>query len=402
MSAPGPSAPGPSKTVYSEEELAEASASFEQDFGYDSSQSYESFKEREVQKMIRRKRRRAKHAVWWLKLEEMTALQDTSMRRLPLRPNTFCHLELTPCTTEENSDDIISHPPNTVNELPASLNVCSTARDSSYNIPLSPSVDVLSGESEADSLDDNYKDNLARRGIQEWTRYRCDHPRACGGAFVRTPSQPFRFMDLPPEIRIMILRLLLRWEQELTAMDADQEHYCDYLPLDVRIFAVSRIMQAEAEQVFYQGNTLRIYLDDHLPMSIRRASKSKTPTSLQWLKRIRIVILRSPKLTATGLDESYRDQQVRKAKILVDALKHCTRLVQVKITSFINEPEDDLRLDEHFNELLDEIATLKGVEDVFSNEGTFRLKKDFLAVTINTPAESERMWRRLFRPSHTP
>ena len=67
-----------------------------------------------------------------------------------------------------------------------------------YNaqILLSPSVRSDSGTSDAASSEDEeeesyrVEDNHVRIGVQRWNRYRRDHPRACGGALVSTPSMP--------------------------------------------------------------------------------------------------------------------------------------------------------------------------------------------------------------------
>ena len=72
------------------------------------------------------------------------------------------------------------------------------------------SEDRIIEEIKAKHLDCLAPDYNVRRGIQLWNRYRRDHPRACGGKALPMPEQPFRFMDLPTEIRRQIFASLFR------------------------------------------------------------------------------------------------------------------------------------------------------------------------------------------------
>ena len=115
---------------------------------------------------------------------------------------------------------------------------------------------------------------LRRHAVQVWSRYRLDHPRACGGSVMPTPSQPFLFFKLPSEVRIHILGYLLKNDKDVRQMPADKTTNSPALvPVDLRLFAVSRQMKNEAEDLFYTQNMLRLdihYDMQDLPIWIRQ------------------------------------------------------------------------------------------------------------------------------------
>lgn len=110
-----------------------------------------------------------------------------------------------------------------------------------------------------------------RRGVQLWNRYRRDHPRACGGKFLPVPEQPFRLMDLPTELRRRVFVFLFRGQLIgktglVTYMGDDRSagtYYWRADPLDVRVFAVSKAIKAEAMEVFFEENVFSIELYDN-------------------------------------------------------------------------------------------------------------------------------------------
>lgn len=161
-----------------------------------------------------------------------------------------------------------------------------------YNsrIPLSPSVSEdgpdyrITDEMKYEGLHSLPPDCTFRRMVQLWNRYRRDHPRACGGKVLPVPEQPFRFMDLPPEVRrrvyAFLFRGLLIGETGLIAYMGDDgsagshRKYCyqdePFDPeycwqnelLDVRVFAVSKVIKTEAREVFFKENIFSIEIPE--------------------------------------------------------------------------------------------------------------------------------------------
>ncbi|KAL8951480.1 MAG: hypothetical protein Q9222_002534 [Ikaeria aurantiellina] len=161
-------------------------------------------------------------------------------------------------------------------------------------IPLSPLAHIdSSDESDSDSDGHNtweYKHGLAcrrkggygncsehppsqdqrinRRAAQLWNRYRRDHPGACGGAIMPIPDQPFRFLDLLPELRRAVYRLILHRPNRLVQLEPDQsgpEHTEEgddeeMGPIDVRIFVVCKQIYEEATDVFFGQNLIKVEL----------------------------------------------------------------------------------------------------------------------------------------------
>lgn len=146
---------------------------------------------------------------------------------------------------------------------------------------LSPSVHTSDGDSEPgmnpgdqgydviydDARLDLVNENKRRLLEQRWNRYRQDHHKACGGALNPIPAEPFNLLGLPLEIRNKIYDITLGRQvavkQDSTESNGPINARINKVrprngPIDVRIFAVSRQVHAEALEVFYQVNTFAV------------------------------------------------------------------------------------------------------------------------------------------------
>lgn len=255
-----------------------------------------------------------------------------------------------------------------------------------YNvqIPLSPSVTPEDGSE--DSVDDEAMDcghslndaehavdHSQRRAVQEWNRYRRDHPRACGGRPSTVPDQTFRFMDLPCELRRRVIGLLIGGRRRVAHMDANGSAGLSNLqrgvPVDVRLSAVSRAMKEEAMAVFFQDNILNIPIRLEgafcsLPLCMRSSAKT---WPLECLKRVEVDI---------EVDDYYGTDQLNPiVKTVCDVLSRCQQLSEVRVTPFCLRSNYSDMHDFRCEELLKIFEVVKNVSKVvFSSDEDLRVR----------------------------
>ena len=255
-----------------------------------------------------------------------------------------------------------------------------------YNlqIPLSPFV--ISDDGSEDSVDyeamdcghslndaEHAVDYGQRRAVQASNRYRRDHPRACGGRPATASDQRFRFVDLPCELRRRMIGLMIGGRRRVAHMDAnDSAGLSDRkggVPVDVRLFAVSRAMKEEAMAVFFQDNIFKIpiWLEGafcSVPLFIRSATKS---WPLECLKRVEV-----------GIEvDSYSatKQLIPFVKTVCDVLSRCRQLIEVRFSPFCIRSNHTGLHDATCDELLEMFEVVKGVSRVvFSTDEELRIR----------------------------
>ena len=133
-----------------------------------------------------------------------------------------------------------------------------------------------------------------RVALQRWQRYRSDYPAACGGNKTIVPEKPFRIMHLPFELRREIFSLVLRQLYPVLHFPPDGSADALHGPVDVRLFAVSRQVFAEAVKVFYEENAFSIstapssYLKA-MPLFMRQSTGSEAPRPTNSIRRVHIM-----------------------------------------------------------------------------------------------------------------
>ncbi|KAL8752686.1 MAG: hypothetical protein Q9184_005659 [Pyrenodesmia sp. 2 TL-2023] len=225
-------------------------------------------------------------------------------------------------------------------------------------IPLSPLVERIAPEFGPYYRWEASKESYRRRGAQMWNRYRKDHPEACGGPVVPVPNQPFRFMDLPLELRANVYRLLLYRPVSLVQMEANgtASHYnpeTDEGPVDVRVFAVSKQVYEEAIGVFFTHNLIQVNLGDTLPPMFRDGHQA---SMIPLVKRveIRLPLYRAPEAGRL----SWLVQR------LCQTLKTRTQLTELRVVPF--SPASWYRpvLHQAMDGILENFTALQGVPRV--------------------------------------
>ncbi|EMD95667.1 hypothetical protein COCC4DRAFT_29320 [Bipolaris maydis ATCC 48331] len=94
--------------------------------------------------------------------------------------------------------------------------------------------------------------------------------------------QPFRFFDLPYELRLRVYEELLIFPKTI---DLDPSNYCTVAPA-LRLFLASQRMHDEAARVFYGRNTFRVF-----PIHGRYINR-KHPLLVWFPRRYRVLLTR--------------------------------------------------------------------------------------------------------------
>ena len=269
-------------------------------------------------------------------------------------------------------------------------------------VPLSPSIGSTPGHSDSGLSEDEdedeeemYDENSWRRVVQRWNRYRRDHPRACGGAIVPVPEKPFRFLDLKPNIRAKIYRLVLPRDSTVIQMEPDGsaglEENNESAPVDVRIFTVNKQMYEEATEVFFVENDVLISPVDvgnaGLPLSMFRPDdQGSYGTLISKLKRLHIVIPMSKTLQTRRLEWILK----RVCKVLAE---HC-HLTKVRITPAAQSSWYVPELDTAMDGLLETLKVIRGVKTVVFTDQAALLRRSggwTEQRIIGTQAQKERI-----------
>ena len=203
--------------------------------------------------------------------------------------------------------------------------------------PLSPSVEDVSTiwiptiAMAGPDYEPEYLIKSRRIALQRWQRYRSDYPAACGVNKTIVPENPFRIMHLPFELRREIFSLVLRQSYPVLQFPSDGSADAFHGPVDVRLFAVSRQVFAEAVKVFYEENTFGIstapssYLKA-MPLFIRQSTGNEAPRPTNSMRSVHIMF-RFNDGASTDTDE-FRFLW----KKFCEFLKTCTNLRTVELS----------------------------------------------------------------------
>ena len=243
--------------------------------------------------------------------------------------------------------------------------------------PLSPSVEDLTYVNTL--ANHNYVADVelyARRlYLQNWNRYRFDHPRACGGALTPVPETPFRFTDLPFELRREIFVYVLRRPNPVRQLRPDGSADLRGGPIDVRIFAVSRAVFADAVRVFYEENTFALNPADrryrtHLPLFVSQSTRDQAPRPTDSIKRMQVDLEVRPAGSTFSLQIDGKPELWEQ---LCAFLKNCKNLRKIEVTVWCKEfVYKDYRaiIDEKIDKLFEMLREIRSADEVVFSDAT--------------------------------
>ena len=146
------------------------------------------------------------------------------------------------------------------------------------------------------------------------------------------------------------------------------------MPVDVRLFAVSRAMKAEAEAVFYHSNIFEVYTNEPLPLFIRQAAAAGDGEASQHpvlgLRRIHIHFpFHKPRSNGDHNEHVQRvayQELLEHTETIAKALVKCRKLEQIRFTGrSCNRPQCRKQdLGEDFPRLVGLFGEVRGVGEV--------------------------------------
>ena len=229
---------------------------------------------------------------------------------------------------------------------------CNTARIKDRS-PLSLiDLETVSAYPSESFLDFNIHSSRPRlSGLQKWYRYRSDHPMACDGRKTPVPEAPFRIMDLPFECRREIFLLVLGQSCPIHQYPSDGSADEPQGPVDVRLFAVSKQVFAEAVKIFYEVNTFSINTSPRwyykaIPLFVRQSTGTEAPRPTDSIKTVHVQF-------DFGGADARMDEMLFLWKRICGYLGICKTLRKVAVTVRWQippgyeamKPEEDLELD---------------------------------------------------------
>lgn len=234
---------------------------------------------------------------------------------------------------------------------------------------LSPSVEILQTE-ELRAWLPMWPKPFA---LQSWKMYRSDHPWACGGPKTPVPETPFRIMDLPIELRREIYSLVLSRSRPVLQFPPEGSADGVQGPVDVRLFAVSRQVFAEAVEVFYEVNTFGIstmpyiyYYD--IPLFVQQSTGNEAPRPTDSIKRVHV----SFKIETYYYHALHIEEFLFLWKRFCDFLRTCRSLQKIQVTVKGGlEHYIDPAIYPLYNKLVEILMTIRSPDEaVFSDVST--------------------------------
>ena len=274
-----------------------------------------------------------------------------------------------------------------------------------YNdrIPLSPLIDVDVTFDEMNNPTVTQSDGYdlideieRRRRTQIWNRYRRDHPKAFEGSDSPMPEKPFRFLDLPLDIRNIIYEHVLSGYLDVMIQmepDGSAGQIEDHLtgPVDVRIFAVSRQVYEEATTIFFHMYTVHLPLGDSgtaemaAPM-FREAAQKPYCVTIEKLKKINIHLPLSKQCKGPHL------HWVVKRVCALLAQHAC--LKEMRITPVSYSSWYIPALDTVIDQIMEVFTLLRGVKKVvFTNQSELPKYGSGRGLMVGTEEQKQRLKR---------